>query len=210
MAVGIVGAGRLGSVLARLIAESGRPVELCNSRGPTSFEHLRPVVCAADALIEQDITILAIPFRRYTELKPELLANRIVIDAMNFDAASDGPLPEIEGGMITSSELVAVHLSAATVIKAFNTLPVELLVAAATPDALIPDRQAIFIAGDDARAKSIVAGLAEDCGYAPVDTGSLKHGGRLQQPGGPLYCCSMSGRIAEKQKRSGWRGLPTP
>jgi predicted dinucleotide-binding enzyme len=136
-----------------------------------------------------------------------LFANKIIIDSMNYDLASDGPIPPLDSGLVTSSELVAMHFSASSVIKAFNTLPAALLAGMATPERLIPDRQAIFIAGDDLRAKSIVAGLAEDCGYAPVDTGSLKEGGQLQIPGGPLFGRAMTGRMAEKHKSDGWLTL---
>jgi 8-hydroxy-5-deazaflavin:NADPH oxidoreductase len=45
----------------------------------------------------------------------------------------------------------------------------------------------IFLAGDDADAKQTVARLIEQIGFAPLDTGSLRTGGRMQEPDSPLY-----------------------
>ena len=45
----------------------------------------------------------------------------------------------------------------------------------------------IFLAGDDARAKDRVAQLIREIGFAPVDTGSLAIGGRLQEPGSKIF-----------------------
>ena len=60
------------------------------------------------------------------------------------------------------------------------------------------DRWAIFVAGDDAEAKRIVSGLIESIGFVPIDTGSLREGGRLQQPGPPIY----AKRLTEEQARA--------
>ena len=60
-------------------------------------------------------------------------------------------------------------------------------------DLSVDQRQALFIAGDDASAKRIVAALIEQIGFACVDTGTLKDGGRLQAVGSPLYNSPMTG-----------------
>lgn len=49
---------------------------------------------------------------------------------------------------------------------------------------------------DDFEAKTNVSKLIEDIGFAPVDTGSLKEGGRKQQPGSPIYNNPMTAKIA--------------
>jgi len=85
----------------------------------------------------------------------------------------------------TSSEYVAEQLPGARVVKAFNTMYWETLRDAAGREGA--DRLAVFVAGDDAEAKALVAGLVEDVGFVPVDTGGLVDGGRRQQPGTPLY-----------------------
>jgi predicted dinucleotide-binding enzyme len=60
------------------------------------------------------------------------------------------------------------------------------------------DRHAIYVAGDDAEAKEVVAGLIREIGFAPVDTGSLRDGGRLQEPDSPIYNETYTAREAGK------------
>ena len=71
-------------------------------------------------------------------------------------------------------------------VKAFNTTNWRILGDAGRPDGG-DDRLALFVAGDDADAKARVSALIEEIGFAPVDTGALANGGRLQQPGSKLY-----------------------
>ena len=71
-------------------------------------------------------------------------------------------------------------------VKAFNTLYYERLRNGARP-ADSPDRLAVPLAGDDAQAKVTVAGLIDEIGFDPLDTGPLAAGGRYQQPGSPIY-----------------------
>jgi predicted dinucleotide-binding enzyme len=49
------------------------------------------------------------------------------------------------------------------------------------------ERPVLFVAGDEEDAKQVVSRLIEDIGFAAVDTGDLATGGRLQQPGSPIY-----------------------
>jgi predicted dinucleotide-binding enzyme len=61
------------------------------------------------------------------------------------------------------------------------------------------DRTVLFVAGDDAQAKSIVSKLIDEIGFTPVDTGSLREGGRRQQPGSEIYNNPMTLEIAQKK-----------
>lgn len=56
----------------------------------------------------------------------------------------------------------------------------------------------LFIAGDDANAKSTVGRLTEQIGFTPIDTGSLHEGGRRQQPGTPIYNQPMTATRARE------------
>ena len=58
------------------------------------------------------------------------------------------------------------------------------------------ERHAIFVAGDDEEAKRVVMQLIEQIGFAPVATGNLRDGGRLQQPGSAVYNKPMTGADA--------------
>ena len=77
-----------------------------------------------------------------------------------------------------------------------NTIYYEHLRTKGNPNASIEDRFTIFVAGDDLDAKTTISKLIEDIGFAPVDTGSLREGGRKQQPGSPIYNSPMTARAA--------------
>jgi len=190
MRMGIVGAGHIGGTAATLFVRAGHQVAVSNSRGPESLasfvSSLGPNARAAspsDAVRFGDVILLAIPWRRKEGLPPaDLFAGKIAIDAMNPYNAT-GRVMDL--GDDTSSELVAKQLPGARLVKAFNTIGWKTLETGSRPPSV--DRLAIFLAGDDADAKAIVAKLIEDIGFASVDTGSLRDGGRRQQPGSRIY-----------------------
>ena len=189
MDIGIVGSGRLGETLARLFVEAGHEVMLSNTHGPRSLESLIDELGAhahagdvEETVQSGEVVVLALPFRNRESLPPgDLFAGTIVVDATN---------PYSESGEVmdlprTSSEYVARQFPGARVVKAFNTLNWELLRDAAGRAG--DERLAVFVAGDDPRAKAVVSKLVEDVGFAPVDTGTLVEGGYRQQPGAELY-----------------------
>jgi len=199
MDIGIIGSGHIGGTAARLFSKAGHRVLLANSRGPQSLAaevaSLGPGVRAGtveDAAAFGPVVLVAIPLGKYGTLPARALSGKVVIDAMNYYPQRDGELPL--GGR-TSSELVAEHLRGARVVKAFNTMYYETLGSRGRTDAPDADRLAMFVAGDDAEAKSVVSRLIEEIGFAPIDTGSLRDSGR-QQPGSPIYNKPMTGREA--------------
>lgn len=111
------------------------------------------------------------------------------MDTSNYFPDRDGV---IDSGALTHGELVAQHLQGARVVKAFNTMWFQHLGANGRPGASSEERQTIFLAGDDDAAKRVVADLIEQIGFAPVDTGSLRVGGRRQEPGSPLFNAPMA------------------
>ena len=115
------------------------------------------------------------------------------MDAMNYYVQRDG---RIEFGDLTSSDLVARHLSGTRLVKAFNIMYFETLATQGRNGAPVEDRLALFVAGDDAEAKAGVSRLIEEIRFAPVDTGSLHDGGRRQQPGSRIYNRPMTAREA--------------
>lgn len=196
MKIGIIGAGHIGGTIARLFARAGHEVLLSNSRGPASLEE--PVATinrevggsrvraatAAEAAKLGEIVLLAAPWRAQEALPdPELVRGKIVIDAMNPYSGSGGI---IDLGGFTSSEEVAKRLPGARLVKAFNTIYYEHLARQGRTDAPLEQRRAIFIAGDDVAAKKVVSDLIQEIGFAAVDTGTLREGGRSQEPGSPL------------------------
>jgi 8-hydroxy-5-deazaflavin:NADPH oxidoreductase len=203
MKIGILGSGRIGAVAARLFVVAGHEVAIANSRGPESLQALvqelgpqAHAMTAIDAARFGDVVLLAVPWHVEAALPPaEVLRNKIVVDAMNpYDPA--GGFFNLGGS--TSSEIVLQHMPGARMVKAFNTIYYEHLANRGRMDLPSGDRHAIYVAGDDPEAKAIVASLIRDIGFAPVDTGGLRDGGRLQEPDSPIYNETYTSREAHK------------
>jgi len=203
MRIGVIGAGHIGGTAAKLFVKAGYEVAVANSRGPSSLtslvDSLGPKARAAspeEAVKFGEVVLLAIPWRRKEELPPgELFAGKIIIDAMN-PYSSIGRIVDL--GKSTSSEEVAKQMPKARFVKAFNTLGWKTLETGSRPTDPPQDRLAIFIAGDDREAKAVVAKLIEGIGFASIDTGSLREGGRRQEPGSPIYGRPLTGRQARE------------
>jgi hypothetical protein len=203
MKIGIIGSGNIGGTAAKLFVNAGHEVAISNSRGPESLislvNSIGPNIKAKtveDAVKFGDVILLAIPWRKKQDLLSvsELFDGKIVIDAMNPYSEN---FEVIDLGNSTSSEEVLKQIpSSSRLVKAFNTIYYEHLRTKGNPNAPREDRFAIFVAGDNSDAKAIVSGLIEDIGFAPVDTGSLREGGRKQQPGSPIYNNPMTAKVA--------------
>jgi predicted dinucleotide-binding enzyme len=202
MKIGIIGSGNIGGTTAKLFTKAGHEVAISNSRGPESLKSfvssVGPNIMAntvEDAIKFGEVILLAIPWRRRQDLLSvsKLFDGKIVIDAMNPYSEN---FEVIDLGNSTSSEEVLKQIPNSRLVKAFNTIYYEHLRAKGNPNAPIEDRFTIFVAGDDLDAKTTISKLIEDIGFAPVDTGSLREGGRKQQPGSPIYNSPMTARVA--------------
>jgi predicted dinucleotide-binding enzyme len=208
MKIGILGAGRIGAAAARLFVVAGHEVAISNSQGPESLRklvaELGPLARAAtvdDAVRFGEVVLLAIPWHLKQALPAaELQRGKIVIDAMN-PYKPEGGFYDL--GDSTSSEEVLKHIPRAQLVKAFNTIAYDDLAKRGRKDLPREDRHAIYLAGDDAGAKETVARLIDEIGFAPLDTGSLREGGRLQQPDSPIYNQTFTVREAEEFFRKG-------
>jgi 8-hydroxy-5-deazaflavin:NADPH oxidoreductase len=205
MRIGVIGAGNLGATAARLFVRAGHEVALARSRGPEGLgvlvAELGPRAHATTvehAARFGEVVLVAVPFERYRELPAQALAGKIVIDAMNHYPSSGDGFPEIAEGATTSSGLLAAHLRDARVVKAFNTMYWKLLAVRGRPPGAGEERLALFLAGDHDEAKELVAGLIEEAGFTPVDSGDLAEGARRQQPGAPIYT-----ELARRRKEGG-------
>ncbi|PWE06768.1 NADP oxidoreductase [Streptomyces sp. BSE7F] len=191
MRIGMLGAGTVAQALARHAIRQGHEVVLSNSRGPASLtplvRELGPLASAgtpAEAAAA-DLVMLAVGWPRVPEVAASLprLDGTVVVDATN-QFATLPPNPRIADlGDLTGSEYVASLLPGARVVKAFNALFAQYIAADPRHAA---GRQVLFLAGDDPDAKRTVERLADSFGFAPVDLGPLREGGRLIQLGGPL------------------------
>jgi predicted dinucleotide-binding enzyme len=185
--IDIIGAGHIGSQVARLAVASGYNVVISNSRGPETLTaliaELGPHARAATALEAAeagDIVVVSIPLKNYRMVPVEPLAGKIVIDTNNYYPGRDGHIPELDNESTTTAELLAAHLPASRVVKAFNHIHAAELTTHGQP-AGTRGRRALAIAGDDDGAKAVVTHLLDQFGFDTVDAGPLKEGWRIQR-----------------------------
>jgi 8-hydroxy-5-deazaflavin:NADPH oxidoreductase len=185
--IGLIGAGHIGSQLARLGVAHGYNVVISNSRGPETLsalvEELGPKARAAtavDAAEAGDIVVVTVPLKNYRKVPVAPLAGKIVIDTNNYYPQRDGQIPELDNESITTSELLQAHLPTSKVVKAFNHIYAAELTKHGQP-AGSKNRRALVIAGDDQMAKATVTHLLDEFGFDTVDAGPLKEGWRIQR-----------------------------
>ena len=189
--VGIIGAGRVGGAVARLATAAGYSVVISNSRGPDSLAELvaelgtrARAATPADAARAADIVVVSVPVRAMADLPAGALADRIVLDTINYDPRLHGNIESLDATTLGTSELLQEHLPGARVVKALNNIFFRTLHALARPSG--SGRTALPIAGDDAAAKVEVARFLDAIGYDTVDAGPLAEGWRFQ-PGTPAH-----------------------
>ena len=185
--IGFIGAGHIGSQVARLAVSSGYPVVIGNSRGPETLAalvaELGPSARAAtaeDAARTGDIVVVSIPLKNYRDVPVAPLAGKIVIDTSNYYPQRDGHIAELDNESTTTAELLQAHLPTSKLVKAFNHIYAAELTTHGQP-AGSKNRRALVIAGDDAPAKAVVTKLLDDFGFDTVDAGPLKEGWRIQR-----------------------------
>src|SRR5260221_6997640 len=129
MKIGIIGAGNIGSTVAKLFTRAGHQVAISNSRGGDSLNDLvadlgdnAESVGVEEAIDFGDIVFIAIPFFKYKEIPSSGFEGKIVIDANNYYPDRDGHFPQLDEGEATSSELLEAHLPGARIVKGFNTI----------------------------------------------------------------------------------------
>jgi predicted dinucleotide-binding enzyme len=201
MRIGIIGAGRIGSTLAKHFVDAGHEVAVANSRGPETLRELAAQL-GVQALTVDDVArfgelvVVSIPFGRYLDVPVDSLAGKTVIDTNNYYPQRDGHYPDLDSGAITSSELLQRHLIGAHVVKAFNAIRSDHLRDYARPGG--GERYGIPIAGDSSEAKRQVVDLIDAMGFDPVDAGDLA-AGRAFERGADLYGADLSGEELRKK-----------
>jgi predicted dinucleotide-binding enzyme len=185
--IGLIGAGKIGSQLARLAVQNGHDVVVSNSRGPETLaalvKELGPRARAGtpeEAAKASDIAVVTIPLKSIRQVPVEPLAGKIVVDTNNYYPQRDGHIAELDNESTTTAELLQAHLPKSKVVKAFNHIYASALTTDGQP-AGTKNRRALVIAGDDRDAKATVARLIDQFGFDAVDAGPLKEGWRIQR-----------------------------
>lgn len=194
MSIGIIGAGAIGTAIARHLAKAGVEALIANSRGPDSLgelaKELGPTITAATAAqaAEAKIVFLAVNWDRAQDALTNLphWNGRILIDATNaVEIPSYRPI-DLSGR--ASTQAIAEWAPGARVVKAFNHLMGSSL---ASDPTINSGRRVLFVAGEDLAARHTVADLAVTLGFATIDLGGIEQSRLMQFPGGPLAILNL-------------------
>lgn len=180
--VAILGAGKLGTVIARLAVAAGYRVLIAGSGASERIrlvvEVLAPgatAVTADEAARRGELVVLALPLSRLADVPVAALAGRVVVDATNYWWEVDG----VRDDLVSTSTQVQAFLPGSAVVKAFNHMGYHDLDEGPRPHGA-PDRRAIAVAGDDPAALALVSRFVDDLGFDPVPVGTLADGVRLE------------------------------
>jgi hypothetical protein len=178
MRIAVIGTGNVGATLGRRWARGGHAV-IFGTRRP-DHEEVRALVGASgagasaapppEAASRADVVVLAVPGQSAAAAAGSLgsLEGKILVDCTN-------PIrPGLAGLSVgtddSGAEQIARAVPGARVVKAFNGTG-----SANMEDPAFPGgRLALFLCGDDAGARRVVTGLAEELGFEAVDCGPLK------------------------------------
>lgn len=185
--LGIIGAGHIGSQVARAAVAHGYDVVIANSREPETLADLiaelgpkARAATPAEAGAAGDVVVVTVPLRAIDQVPVEPLAGKIVLDTNNYYFERDGHIDALDRGETTTSELLQQHLPTSRVVKAFNHIPAKDITVDVAP-AGAPDRRALATAGDDAEAVAFVTDLYDQFGFDTVNIGPLSESWRVER-----------------------------
>jgi 8-hydroxy-5-deazaflavin:NADPH oxidoreductase len=166
--VSIIGTGNMGQAIAAVVSRSGNTVELLGQAD-------------ADRPVTGEIVVLAVPYGAVAGIVAQLgeqLAGKVVVDITNpVDFATFDSLVVPADGSAAAE--IAAALPQSRVVKAFNTTFAATLASGAVGG----QPTTVLIAGDDADAKSLLAGIVTAGGLRAIDAGSLRRARELEALG---------------------------
>jgi predicted dinucleotide-binding enzyme len=185
--IGFIGAGNIGSQVARKAIENGYDVVISNSRGPETLADLiaelgpkARAATTAEAAEAADIAVVTVPFKAVADIPVEPLAGKIVIDTNNYYFERDGRIDELDNGTATVSGILQAHLPASKVAKGFNHIGSADITADAHPKG-DPNRRALATASDFPEASDLVIALYDEFGFDGVNIGPLAESWRVER-----------------------------
>jgi 8-hydroxy-5-deazaflavin:NADPH oxidoreductase len=187
MSYAIIGFGKIGQAIAKAFARSAIEVSVATTRDPESFAPAAAAIGPeivpkklAEA-VKADIVFLAVRYESHRDVAKVLPTwkGKTIIDVTNAYGVS----PEELGGE-PSSKVVAQAFSGGRLVKGFNHLGAAVL---DQDPAVHGGRRVVFLASDDEGAAALVADLAKQLGFAPVNLGKIAEGGTLVQARGRTW-----------------------
>lgn len=211
--LGIIGAGHIGTAVARVATAAGYSVTLGSRRGPDGLRALADELCATpgtpeDASRESELVLVAVPFSAIADLPGDALAGKILIDATNYVPWRDGTIDALERDRVATSAYVQDLYSDSRVVKAFNHIVWSDIPNDARP-AGAADRRGIAIAGDHLESTTAVEALVDRLGFDPVNIGPLGQSWRIQI-GSPGWITNYSDEelAAKIREAESWHSHP--
>ena len=177
----IIGTGNMGQAIAGVAGKGGHTVQLLGQSDSATA-------------VTGDIVVLAVPYPAVSAViaeRGDTLAGKIVVDITNplnfetFDSLT------VSADSSATAE-IAEALPASRVLKAFNTTFAATLAAGRVGS--LPTT--VLIAGDDADAKSTLAGVITSGGLNAIDAGPLKRARELEGLGFLQITLAASEKIA--------------
>ncbi len=166
--VSIIGTGNMGQAIAGLVSKGGNTVELIGHGD-------------SDKPVTGDVVVLAVYYGAVADVvaeRGEQLAGRVVVDITNpVDVETFDSLVVPSDSSATAE--IAAALPRSRVVKAFNTNFAATLASGTVGD----QPTTVAIAGDDADAKSLLAGIVTAGGLRAIDAGSLQRARELEALG---------------------------
>ena len=185
--VGIIGAGHIGSTLARGLVERGYEVVISNSRGPETLTELvadlgekATAATATEAAASGEVVIVTVPLKAIADVPVEPLAGKIVVDTNNYYWERDGRIAELDEGQTTTTGMLQQHLPESKVAKGFNHILASDILTTGSP-AGTDDRRALATASDHPDAAAFVTELYDEFGFDTVDVGSVAESWRVER-----------------------------
>ncbi|MBK0332807.1 NAD(P)-binding domain-containing protein [Brachybacterium sp. MASK1Z-5] len=185
--IGIIGAGNIGSQVARAALTAGYDVVIANSRGPETLADLvselgdgARAATATEAGEAGDVVVVTVPLKAIDQIPVEPLAGKIVLDTNNYYPGRDGQIPALDAGETTTSQLLQGHLPTSKVVKPFNHIPAADITTDVAP-AGTPDRRALAVSSDDAEALEFATKLYDEFGFDAVDVSPLSESWRVER-----------------------------
>jgi len=197
--LGIVGAGKAGTTFARAAVAGGYDVAISGSGAAERIELIVDVLAPGARALSTDevvryagLIVLATPIHRFRQLRRDLFAGKILVDAMNYWDEIDGVDEQFETAPAGTSTLVQEWFSSARVVKSLNHLGYFKFEKSRLPHSTT-GRIGMAAAGDDPAAVAAVLQLIDTLGFDAVDAGNLASGLALQ-PGGPIFGAGHSAK----------------